>query len=226
MGIAGEGITMKVRSRLIITPAPVAASAAIVVPVLAAGPASAAAAHDHPVQHTCTAVPGLSDRPGSGGNGDWACCACSASLHDRGDRGYTCWTTSGHLHQRWADRQPPTTAGRTPRQAPSPGNPAFRPGRPAGGWRNLPSSGPPPLHRARVGGRSARVGGRSARVDGQGAYFSTISPTRGSAASTCLAALPRTALYALRITGRSESAARASVTESRACETSSPRLAR
>src|SRR6202022_754590 len=46
---------------------------------------------------------------------------------------------------------------------------------------------------------------------GQAAYFCTRSPTRGSAASTCLAALPRTARYALMIVGRLEIAAMASV---------------
>jgi len=69
-------------------------------------------------------------------------------------------------------------------------------------------------------------GPRGRATDGQAAYFSTRSPTRGSAASTCLTALPRTAPYALITVGRPEAAARASVTESRACDTSSPRLAR
>ena len=61
---------------------------------------------------------------------------------------------------------------------------------------------------------------------GQGVYFSTMSPTRGSAASMCLMALPRTLPYALMTVGRPEAAARASVTDSRASDTSSPRLAR
>jgi MFS family permease len=60
----------------------------------------------------------------------------------------------------------------------------------------------------------------------QAAYLITRSPTRGSAASMCLAALPRTLPYALTIVGRPEDPALASVTESRACATSPPRLAR
>ena len=64
------------------------------------------------------------------------------------------------------------------------------------------------------------------RTDGQAAYFCTREPTLGSAAMTCLAAPPRTARYAFKIVGRSECSACASVTESRASDTSSPRLAR
>ena len=67
---------------------------------------------------------------------------------------------------------------------------------------------------------------RGSRTDGQAAYFCTRKPTLGSAATTCLAALPRTARYAFKIVGRSEVSARASVTESRASDTSSPRLTR
>jgi ABC-2 type transport system permease protein len=60
----------------------------------------------------------------------------------------------------------------------------------------------------------------------QAAYLCTRAPTSGSAAVTCLAALPRTAPYAFVIVGRLEAAPRSSVTESRASETSSPCLAR
>lgn len=67
---------------------------------------------------------------------------------------------------------------------------------------------------------------RSRAGGGQATYFCTIAPTCGSAATTCLAAWPRTVRYALMMVGRSEAAARASVTESRASDTSSPRLAR
>ena len=58
---------------------------------------------------------------------------------------------------------------------------------------------------------------------GQAAYLSTREPTAGSAAATCLAAPPRTAPYAFKIVGRWENFADASVTDSRASETSSPR---
>ena len=81
-------------------------------------------------------------------------------------------------------------------------------------------------------GKPGRTGGgkesRPARsaADGQDAYFSTRSPTCGSAASTFLTALPRTVRYALMTVGRLDAAARASVTESRASDTSPPRLAR
>jgi hypothetical protein len=61
---------------------------------------------------------------------------------------------------------------------------------------------------------------------GQDAYFITRSPRRGSAASICLRALPRTVLYALTIAGRLELPRIVSVTESSASETSSPRLDR
>ena len=60
----------------------------------------------------------------------------------------------------------------------------------------------------------------------QVAYFCTRSPTAGSAASTCLAALPRTARYVLMITGRWETSAMPSVIESNASDTSPARLAR
>jgi hypothetical protein len=64
--------------------------------------------------------------------------------------------------------------------------------------------------------RSPVAEARGRTTDGQGAYFSTRAPTCGRAASTCLAALLRTAPYALMTVGRPEAAARASVTESRA----------
>ena len=60
----------------------------------------------------------------------------------------------------------------------------------------------------------------------QDAYFITSSPTRGSAASTFLTALPRTARYALTITGLSEISAMPSVIDSRSSDTSGPRLDR
>jgi hypothetical protein len=74
--------------------------------------------------------------------------------------------------------------------------------------------------------RGTQSGPRARVTGGQGAYFSTRAPTFGSADSTCLAAPPRTAPYALMTVGRPEAAARASVTDSRACDTSPPRLAR
>ena len=78
-----------------------------------------------------------------------------------------------------------------------------------------------------AGRRDGRPAGRRAgQVSGQAAYFCTMEPRFGSAAATCLAAPPRTARYAFRIVGRSENSARASVTESRASDTSSLRLTR
>ena len=68
--------------------------------------------------------------------------------------------------------------------------------------------------------------GRQATASGQDAYFITRLPTAGSAATTCLVAPPRTLLYALMIVGRLDLAARASVTDSSASATSSPRLTR
>ena len=82
-----------------------------------------------------------------------------------------------------------------------------------------------PVGRAGLGGCWHLSPGEAVQR-GQGAYFCTRAPTCGSAAVTCLPALPRTLPYALTIVGRSEAAARASVTESRASDTSSPRLAR
>lgn len=64
------------------------------------------------------------------------------------------------------------------------------------------------------------------RHQGQAAYFSTSAPTAGSAASMCLPAPPRTALYALTIASRWDRCAISSVPCSRASDTSSPRLAR
>ena len=89
------------------------------------------------------------------------------------------------------------------------------------------------LRRARAaearpsGGRPATGRWTTCRSDsGQTAYFCTREPRFGSAATTCLAAPPRTARYAFKIVGRSETSARASVTESRASDTSSLRLTR
>ena len=57
---------MQMRSRIITALAPAAAVAALVAPVLLAGPASAT------TQHTYTVVTKLSHRSDSGGNGNWA----------------------------------------------------------------------------------------------------------------------------------------------------------
>ena len=77
--------------------------------------------------------------------------------------------------------------------------------------------------RVRRGRRPRR---RLGEMLGQTAYFMTRSPTRGSAASTCLAALPLTARYALMIVGRFDLEAMSSVIDSRSSETCGPRLAR
>ena len=76
------------------------------------------------------------------------------------------------------------------------------------------------------GGGGPPAGRRAGQVSGQAAYSCTRAPTFGSAATTCLAAPPRTAPYAFKIVGRFDIAARASLTASRASDTSSPRLTR
>src|SRR5262249_18793719 len=67
---------------------------------------------------------------------------------------------------------------------------------------------------------------RGRRLSFDQAYFCTMAPRFGRAASMCLAAPLRTALYALMTAGRRERFRMSSVTESKASDTSSDRLAR
>ena len=67
---------------------------------------------------------------------------------------------------------------------------------------------------------------RRAAESGRPTIVKAYKSVRGSAASTFLIAPPRTVLYALRTAARLDRAARASVTDSSASDTSGPRLAR